>query len=555
MQSFFSIVLAALFLASCGGGSGSSEEQPTVDVYIRAPQIFNFNGTVDIIIPDSPVLVSAQDLMLHVEGGGGNSIYSVPGNRELKNIPDVEGASYYYSYSVGNVIYKSSVYKNIKNKPIVYSWGALSFITNSVTGLSVPFNWDPELGLEISDESQGLGALRSNGRIFRDVRFADFDNDGLMDVIANTYTENQNEGTLLLFWGNRQGGFDLDIQFSLQNFTGYGETLVVADLNNDGYLEIFVPQYDHAGVDSRFRNLLFTFSPARVYREIGYEAGVALTNKANPEGAQALDFNQDGLIDLYAGGALLLNNGNLRFSDITDSVGLPGRFDEGAKFFDYDNDGDLDFVYMALGQGALIYINNNSTYSLAPTGVAPTVQALPEEFFNASYGLNTGDYNFDGYDDIFVAGGLDSNGQLMPPRLFLNYKGVFRKVNIIPNVPNAWSDLVSFGDVDGDGSLDLFYRYGGRNILLNSNRPYKTISIDVRLNGRPNQYGRMVKIYYPDGIVKASVVDGGSGYMSVQPYMVHIPNDAGSSLKIEVYCSNKILTKYAAESVIRFDCD
>src|SRR4029077_10290969 len=67
-------------------------------------------------------------------------------------------------------------------------------------------------------------------------------------------------------------------------------------------------------------------------------------------GVAAADFDNDGFQDLYVTGfptsALLHNNGNGTFTDITDKAGVKnaGRWAASAAWFDYDRDGYLDLV-------------------------------------------------------------------------------------------------------------------------------------------------------------------------------------------------------------------
>lgn len=77
------------------------------------------------------------------------------------------------------------------------------------------------------------------------------------------------------------------------------------------------------------------------------------------------DVNGDGKPDLFFAGMgttnrLYLNQGDLRFSDVTDQSGLaePGLFCTGALLADFDNDGDLDLVLNTTGGGSRLYLNH-----------------------------------------------------------------------------------------------------------------------------------------------------------------------------------------------------
>jgi len=399
--------------------------------------------------------------------------------------------------------------------------------------------------ISLTESDLGLTNLRA-GRAYRDIRFADFNNDGLLDAIANVYTEDPAEGYIQLYWGMEGGKFEMDVDFAANKFQGYGETIVVADFDNDNYLDIFIPQYKTATREIS-RNLLFKNLKNKQFEEVAVTAGVAVGLQTNPEGAQAVDYNQDGLIDLYASGSLFKNNGNLNFSDVTVAVGLPGVFDEGAKFFDQNNDGVLDLIIHNPAYGPRIFLGGLNGKFTELTGI------FPSEFFAASYGINVGDVNGDSFDDILIAGGLAVGGAAAAPRLWLYKDGKYQSEFLIkPGL--GWSDLVSFGDLDNNGSLDIVLRYGKNQILLNNDLPLKYIKLDIRSGDLKNQQGRVVKVHLPDGKVKAVVVDGGSGYMSNQPYALLVPNNFNSEIFFEIFCGNKVVKMSAYDGSYIVDC-
>jgi hypothetical protein len=430
---------------------------------------------------------------------------------------------------------------------ISFPWGAISIANFNNDQI------DELLGTQriangfvsLTESDLGLTNLRA-GRAYRDIRFADFNNDGFLDAIANVYTEDPAEGYIQLYWGVEGGKFEIDVDFAANNFQGYGETIVVADFNNDNYIDIFIPQYKTSTREIS-RNLLFKNLKNKQFEEVAVAAGVAVGLQTNPEGAQAADYNQDGLIDLYASGSLFKNNGNLNFSDVTVAVGLPGVFDEGAKFFDQNNDGILDLIIHNPVYGPRIFLGGLDGKFTELTGI------FPSEFFAASYGINVGDVNGDSFDDILIAGGLAQGGSNAAPKLWLYKDGKYQSEFLIePDL--GWSDLVSFGDLDSNGSLDVVLRYGANLILLNDQVPLKYIKLDIRGGGLRNQQGRVIKAHLPEGKTKAMVVDGGSGYMSNQPYAILIPNNFDVPINFDIYCGSKVISFDALDGYHAIDC-
>ena len=107
------------------------------------------------------------------------------------------------------------------------------------------------------------------------------------------------------------------------------------------------------------------------------ESGVVFTNVLafenaarnqillNGSGVAAGDVDGDGLCDLYFCGTegpnrLFRNNGNLRFTEVTEEagVGCPDQFSTGAALVDIDGDADLDLLVNGIGKGTRLFLND-----------------------------------------------------------------------------------------------------------------------------------------------------------------------------------------------------
>jgi hypothetical protein len=125
---------------------------------------------------------------------------------------------------------------------------------------------------------------------------------------------------------------------------------------------------------------------------------------------------------------------------------MPEIMGAGAALFDFDNDGDLDlFLVQSVGESKLF------RNSLVPTGklIFEDLTAASGIHF-AGYGMGaaTGDYNNDGYEDLFVTG-YDKRSLYRN-----NGNGTFTEL-AFPPLPGVWSTSASFFDYDRDGRLDL----------------------------------------------------------------------------------------------------
>ena len=172
---------------------------------------------------------------------------------------------------------------------------------------------------------------------------------------------------------------------------------------------------------------------------------------------------------ITAGG--FVDTGTVVFEDITKASGLASwnhvmgtpqkkyileTDGSGVALIDYDNDGWLD-----------IYLVNGSTYNALEGKEDPPHAALFHNnhdgtFTNVTdkagvandrwgFGVAIGDYDNDGWPDIFVAN-FGKN------RLYHNnHDGTFTDVAEQAGVTlGNWSDGATWGDYDGDGRLDLF---------------------------------------------------------------------------------------------------
>jgi hypothetical protein len=184
---------------------------------------------------------------------------------------------------------------------------------------------------------------------------------------------------------------------------------------------------------------------------------------------------------ITAGG--FVDQGPIVFQDITKQAGLAGwrhvmgteeikliieADGSGVGLIDYDNDGWLD-IYMVNGStfkaldgkeepphAALFHNNHDGTF----TDVAAAAGVTNDRW---GFGVAIGDYDNDGWPDIFVSN-YGKN------RLYHNnHNGTFTDVAEKAGVTvGGWSTGATFGDYDGDGKLDLFvagYVHFDRNNL------------------------------------------------------------------------------------------
>jgi enediyne biosynthesis protein E4 len=269
-----------------------------------------------------------------------------------------------------------------------------------------------------------------------------------------------------------------------------GGGLAVIDYNNDGWMDLYVPnggtiESSRSGKGDQYPGALYRNNRDGTFTDVTRAAGVV--NHYWGKGALAFDFNNDGWQDLYlvnlGPNILYQNNRDGTFTDVTAKAGVGDpRWSAAAAAADYDLDGDLDlFVANYLdydldhlpisgkfcsyrgipvacgprglkGAGDSLYRNNgDGTF----TDVSEQAGVSDKDGF---YGLATawGDYDNDGYPDLYVA------NDTTPNYLYHNNRnGTFTEVGARVGV--AYSEDgreqagmgVGFEDYNNDGWLDI----------------------------------------------------------------------------------------------------
>ena len=154
-----------------------------------------------------------------------------------------------------------------------------------------------------------------------------------------------------LFHNNGDGTFtDVSKESGIAQSLAKAWGVVAADINDDGWMDLYV-------TNDTVPNFLFANRGKGKFEEIGTLAGVGVNAFGNPRsgmGVDAADYDQDGWLDLFEANvdhelfSLYHNDKDEAFSDVAllSGIGNATRMLSGwgLKFFDYDNDGNLDLL-------------------------------------------------------------------------------------------------------------------------------------------------------------------------------------------------------------------
>lgn len=315
-------------------------------------------------------------------------------------------------------------------------------------------------GVRFDDTATAAGVLHDGWG--RGAAFADFDQDGLLDIYSTSVTSPDalfrqdplNPGTFI----------DMTVAWGIVHDTRGEGGAIVADFDNDGDLDIYLPCGGNSGYqrDKLFRNdinTLGTFTDA-IAAGLG---GVLRNLNTTSFGASALDFDNDGDLDLflannmhdvpsvvYPPNTLLRNDGGFNFTDVSVPMGITHTGDfRHCGAADFNNDGWVDIgVSDFIGEN-LLYLNNGGT------GFTEVHQQVGFVSIDNNFGVMFVDLNNDGWLDII------SPRFRIWSRVYLNKgNGTFK--DITADFGGTSVDVMGHncGDLDMDGFPEFWIGTG-----------------------------------------------------------------------------------------------
>jgi hypothetical protein len=299
-----------------------------------------------------------------------------------------------------------------------------------------------QLYLDRSDNLPSNGAQSQS----TDVKAVDLDMDGDIDVVlANEFQSNT------ILHNNGSGQFVKFTSSALVQNIHDSEDVVVKDLNNDGFPDLFFCSEDDVNLGGVNVHEYYIFD-GNAYTSSSYHAPDSEANALI-----SFDVNKDGFYDLFFGNkgsvTCLINNGDGEFTDES-NIRFPVTFrtTQDLLAIDVDNDDDFD-LFEANENGNILYINNGQGVFTDESSTR-----LPLGLNIETRKASKGDIDNDGDEDIFLSNVEFINGKDSQNRIFLNDgNGVFtdETTSRLPFDNDHTIDAI-FEDVDFDGDLDLF---------------------------------------------------------------------------------------------------
>ncbi|MFT4114571.1 FG-GAP-like repeat-containing protein [Silvibacterium sp.] len=338
-----------------------------------------------------------------------------------------------------------------------------------------------------SDRTAAAGLIGETGGL--NLVATDYNNDGRPDILIlrGGWWHQFGDYPVSLLRNNGDGTFD-DVTRAAGLLTfGPTQTAAWADYDNDGWLDLFLGHESEPG--QPWRSQLFHNNRDGTFTEVGAENGLA--DLGYVKGVAWGDYNNDGRPDLYIStrdghNRLFRNDGpadpahpdpaHWRFTDVTAQAHVQGPAHSFATwFFDYDNDGWPDLFVAGYG------ITSEEDVGAFELGHANDAQ-LPRLYRNnrdgtftdvthrvhldraiLTMGSSFGDLDSDGWLDVYLGNGDPDYRTLLPNRMFRNRNGdKFEDVTTAGGFGNLQKGHgVAFADFENSGRVDVFEEMGG----------------------------------------------------------------------------------------------
>ncbi len=349
----------------------------------------------------------------------------------------------------------------------------------------------------------------------------DFDGDEDLDLLIGIAGANlrmyRNEGALVFV--------DVTAAVGLQGVADHAYAAAAGDVDGDGVLDLYLGQWradlpDHG--PGMAPNLLLMGTGSGFVMA----AGDVGCDGRSTLGIGMADVDEDGDLDIYVANdffedCLYENLGDGEWRDVAQASGVAtdAMHAMGVAFGDLNGDARLDILvtdteqtdtsrgnaaFLSSGDGLMF---ESAALSLGLDGIS-TLQAD----WLVCWGVGILDFDLDGYPDVHFATHIERD------EIFLhNQAWDFAPAwNLINGIAGTDARGTSYGDIDGDGDLDIVQGLRGDSIQVLRNTAAPAEFLRVEITPLAKAVGATVRVD-SGGQTQIQIVQAGSSYMSSGP--------------------------------------
>ncbi len=321
------------------------------------------------------------------------------------------------------------------------------------------------------------------------IALADFDGDSDLDIYFSRYSNDGSDLEHYLYRNDMGSYIECSEDVGIIHSSAENDA-IFGDYDNDGYLDLHIVKIGE--------NILYKNTGKGEFNNVSDNA------KVNEDGTGTFsllfDMDHDGDLDIFLANEseniMFQNNGDETFTDVAQHAGINSieSFTTDACFGDFDDDGDIDLLVLNKNNGNILFTNKRQGRFENITEATGLKNSASGGFITA------GDYNNDGYLDLFIASGEAGVFELYKNRGDGTFEIDNRSSSEFELISHVKGYDVTFFDFDNDGHEDIIIsgqstQQGSKGVILLHNDGtgiYENVSHvlpDNLMNGRKVEVG------------------------------------------------------------------
>jgi hypothetical protein len=333
------------------------------------------------------------------------------------------------------------------------------------------------------------------------VALSDINNDGFLDMYVSNSGNGPADNKNQVYLNNGSGKMILLPQHPLTVDADHSRGVSFVDFENDGDTDLFICN------ENQTRNTLFKNNGDGTYSKVS-AAGDLFAKTGSTMSASWADINNDGWLDLLTTNAgfftaqdnlIYLNNGDGTFENPASVIETDLSCSYSSSFADYDNDGDLDLaITNGYCNGSLknfLYLNDGAGVFTRDTLSAVDLSTP------CSYGVGWSDLDNNGFQDLVIATCKNTSASPMPNNLVYKNEGNennWLKLNlkgVQSNADGIGARIVASAIINGNTV--------NQTRIISSQTGYAgQNSLTVHFGMADAMKADIIRIYWPSGVIQ-----------------------------------------------------